>query len=116
MATACPWCKSDSQVYKLEAYWKSLAPGAPARAELAPPRAPELRWILPAACAVVAVALLASGAVWLGLLALLVAAGVGARSRGTYQAARRSLDAWLVAKYCGICDHQFAPGEAVAKA
>ncbi|OAH12599.1 hypothetical protein [Streptomyces jeddahensis] len=112
MALACPQCGGSSQVVNLEGQWRALSQDAEAKKDLAPPPGYETRYTWPVLGVVLAVLVISSGGVLLGLLILLVAVAAGARMWNQAEAAREKRAEWKRALYCGTCKHKFDPKEA----
>lgn len=107
MPVECPHCKDHGLVHDLPALYRSLAPGAELKAELAPPPTPELEWIPAGVALGVGVLLLVTGTILLGLLALLVGGGLGFVAYIRYGAGVAELAAWGRSLYCRHCAVRF---------
>lgn len=112
MGTACPRCEDPSQVVNLPAFWRSLAPGAELKAELAQPPSYAPAWPLLLGLAVVGVIGLVAGVWVLGLLGLLAAGGVGYAAWTSFAEAEAAREAWTRSLYCRRCPGVFLPEDA----
>ncbi|MEY9937166.1 hypothetical protein [Streptacidiphilus sp. MAP5-3] len=112
MAFACPRCGLPGQVFKLDAFWRSLAQDAELKAALAPPPTRAVGYAGPAAVAVLGVFAFASGNTVLGMLLLLTGAVVGFVVSRAVDGARRIRADWERQLYCRHCACQFLPEDA----
>jgi hypothetical protein len=112
MAVACPCCGLPGQVFKLDAFWKSLAQDAELKAALAPPPGRAAGYAGPFAVAVAGLLAFAAGNPTLGALLLLTAAVVGYAVMRAVDGVRRIRADWERRLYCRHCAHQFLPEEA----
>ncbi|MDG9701695.1 hypothetical protein [Streptomyces sp. DH37] len=111
MSKACPGCGESSQVLDLPAFWKSLAPGAELKAELAQPPSYAPAWLPVLGLVVAGVWLLAAGSL-LGLVALAAGAGAGWVAWTRFQEAEAAREAWARSLYCRKCPGVFLPEQA----
>lgn len=113
MAFTCPSCGLPGQVFKLDAFWKSLAQDAELKSVLAPPPIRAVGYAGPAAVAVLALLAFASGEQALGMLLLLTAVMVAFAVARAVDGAKRLRADWERRLYCRHCACQFLPEEAV---
>ncbi|MFE7566880.1 hypothetical protein ACFU76_07930 [Streptomyces sp. NPDC057539] len=98
--------------HDLPAFWQSLSQDAELKGRLAPPPNPDLRWIPAAGLLGAGVLLLLTGAVLLGVLALLAGGGAGFLAHRRYEEAAAALEAWKQSLYCRHCDRKFSKAAA----
>ncbi|MEZ0065679.1 hypothetical protein ABIA32_001679 [Streptacidiphilus sp. MAP12-20] len=111
MAFACPSCGLPGQVFKLDAFWRSLAQDAELKSALAPPPTRVAGWTGPVAVALLGLLALAAGNTLLGMLLLLTAAVVGFAVARAVEGASRIRGDWERLLYCRHCAYQFLPEE-----
>ncbi|WP_037605160.1 hypothetical protein [Streptacidiphilus rugosus] len=112
MAFACPSCGLSGQVFKLDAFWRSLAQDAELKSALAPPPSGAVGWTGPVGVALLGLLALAAGNQVLGMMLLLTAAVVAFAVARAVDGARRSRADWERRLYCRHCACQFLPEEA----
>lgn len=108
----CPTCGESSQVLKLDEFWRSLSQDAELKRSLAQPPEYPARWLIPLGLIALAVWVLVTGGVVLGLLLFLAGLGSGAFMWRATAAAEDARERWTRLLYCRRCPAQFEPGKA----
>jgi hypothetical protein len=103
-----PRCGS-SNVQLLSHYVDSLPPGSPLRSTYARPAMPEGGFLGALAAVVIGVALLVSGGVLAGVVALAAGLGWGYVLWGRHSAADAARAAWANRRICLACTEQWVP-------
>lgn len=99
----------------LSDYWRSLAPGAEKKRDLAPPVLYEPQWLVTAGLGGAAALGAMSGAWVLAGLLVVGTGGSGWWLRRRLRASEAELAAWEADLYCRHCPRRFAVVEAVEK-
>jgi hypothetical protein len=104
----CPGCRGGN-IEDLPLFWRQQHEGSPLWRQYGPPAVPESRVWAVLAVIVAGIAVMVTGSVLVGVLAVVVGMVWGAFDRQSVEAARRRLEEWSASKICLACPRVFQP-------